>query len=138
MKQLFLSFTKVLSVSLIFSSVAIASGGYSSGSSGGYSSPTSRPVNRVDQDYELGKSIFQGRQAGVAKLSYCVEVDGEQTEVKKSSIKQFKRQSYSALANGLFDCDQPGTLVASHLDTDSLISVVYYLGKRYRLNLSGS
>jgi len=138
MKQLFLTLTKVLSASLIFSSVAMASGGYTSGGgSGGYSS-TPAPAKRVDQDYETGKSIFQGRQAGVEKLSYCVEVDGEPTEVKKSSIKQFKRQSYSALANGLFDCDEPGTLVGSKLDSDSLISVVYYLGKRYRLNLSGS
>ena len=125
-----------LVLSLILSSFAFASGGGGYTSTPSFSTPAPAPEVRVDQDYELGKSIFLGRQSGVAKIDYCVQVDGEPVAVKTSSIKNFKKQSYQALVGSLVNCDNPASLVSQELDSDSLFSVVYYLNKRYDLYLN--
>lgn len=127
---------KSLVLSFIFSSFALASGGYSAPSTPSISTPSRAAPSRVDQDYELGKSIYLGRQAGVAKIDYCVEVEGKPVSIKTSSIKNFKRTSYSSFSESLVNCDKPDTLASQELDSDSLFSVMYYLSKRYDLYLN--
>ena len=136
---------QALAVTLLVSSFAFASGGYNGGgySNGGFGTSSSnqpRQAKPVDQDYELGKSIYKGRQEGIAAIKYCLQVEGEAEAVKlkSRSIKLFKRESYDALAGSLVDCEQPGTLVSDRLDADSLQAVMYYLSKRYDLYLTSS
>ena len=115
------------------SATAFASGGGGGGYGGG---SYSQPQRQVDQTYEVGKSIYNGRQSGVASISYCVASGGVKLPVKSKSLKEYKKTTYDNLAQNLYNCDQPDTLVSSELSNDNLLYVLYYLNKRYRLGLS--
>jgi len=121
----------------IISSDIFASGGYGGGG-GGYSSPSPRPQRQVDQTYEVGKSIFNGRQRGAPKLSYCVMVEGEKVPVRRKSIKSFKHSNYNDLANNLYDCEEPDSKIVDKLGRDNFLYVAYYLNKRHKLYLKRS
>lgn len=116
---------------------AFASGSYGGGGGGGstFNAPQQRQIDPV---YEQGKAIFRGRSDGEPSLSYCVASEGEIVPVKRKSIKAFKKTSYEELAQNLYNCDAPDTLVANELTRDSLLYVLYYLNKRHRLGLKGS
>jgi len=134
MKKLIgLSLVVVVSTGLSFS--VLASGGYSGGS--GYSGSRSNTPNQrsVDTVYETGKAIYKGRKQGEPALAYCVASGDEKIPVKRKSLKGFKKKTYNDLAQNLFNCDQPETLIANELSKDSLLYVLYYLNKRHKLNL---
>lgn len=120
---------------LLSSFPTFASGGYSGG--GGYSGSRSAAPERkaVDTVYETGKAIFKGRKSGEPALSYCVVSAGQKIPVKRKSLKAYKKASYNNLADNLFNCDDPETLIASQLTKDSMLYVLYYLNKRHKLNL---
>ena len=126
--RIFLSFI-ITSVFISIPTLSSASGSYGGGSS------YTPPVKRVDQNYETGKAIFNGRLRGVEKLQYCVSVGGELLPVKRKALKSFKSGSYSQLSSNLFDCSQPDSPVSATLGSDNAFYVVYYLNKRYRLGL---
>ena len=128
---------------LAFSSSVLASGGGGGGGGGGgFSSRStgsySTPQRVVDQDYEIGKAIFTGRQTGVEKIAYCIKIEDQLTPVKRKSIKAFHKSSYENLTANLFDCNQPDTQVLDQIGRDNLLYVMYYLNKRYNLYLGGS
>lgn len=120
------------------STLSFASGGYSGG--GGFSRGGSGVENqrRVDQTYEIGKSIFNGRARGEPSLEYCVDVEGERLPVKRKSVKSFKKGTYNDFARSLYRCDEPESLIAESLTRDSLLYVIYYLNKRHKLDLRGA
>ena len=109
---------------------------YASGTYGGGSYNRSAEQRQVDQTYESGKAIFRGRASSAGKLKYCVSVDGELLPVKRSSLKGFKNTKYSDVANQLFNCDLPDKKIAEQLTKDEFLYVIYYLNKRFKLNLS--
>jgi len=127
----------ISALALLASSFIASASGYSSG---GYNSRDTQSVPRraVDQNYEVGKAIFNGRQKGEPSLQYCIVMDGEKVPVKRKSVKAYKGETYQAFADNLFQCDQPEKLVAEGLTRDSLLYVVYYLNKRHKLQLRGS
>ena len=88
----------------------------------------------VDPTYESGKAVYTGRSA--PKLSYCVKVGDEIIKVKRKSIKEFKQKSYSDLAKNLYRCDDPNQAIRGSLEKQQFLHVLYYLNKRYKLNLS--
>ncbi|MBX2849869.1 MAG: hypothetical protein KTR16_16210 [Acidiferrobacterales bacterium] len=92
-------------------------------------------VHIVDQAYELGKSVYKGRQDGIPKLSYCITAEGEQKRLKRRLIKSYKSTTFSNLASNLYNCDIPGKRIKSDLPRDEFLHVLYYLDKRYKLNL---
>ena len=129
-----------LTLMLGFSSIADASGGYGgsrgSGSLGGSSgSFGNSSLNRVDQSYEIGKSIYKGRR-GNAKIAYCVELDGEKVPLRRKTVKPFKQSSVNEFVDNLYNCDKLDQLISDYLDTEQFAYVLYYLNKRYKLNLS--
>jgi len=127
----------ILSASFALTSASVlASGGGGGGYGGGYSGQTQQ--RQIDQTYEVGKAIYNGRQSGFPKISYCVPFEGQKVPVKSKSIKQYKRTSYNELGQNLYNCDSPDTLVSSELSRDGMLHVLYYLNKRYRLSLRGS
>jgi len=121
------------------STLSFASGGYSGGG-GGFNRGNSGIENqrRVDQTYEIGKSIFNGRARGEPTLEYCVDVEGERLPVKRKSVKNFKKGTYNDFARSLYRCDAPDSLIADSLTRDSLLYVIYYLNKRHKLDLRGA
>jgi len=133
LSKIILAATVGLASASVFAS---GGGGYGGGGGGGFGS--SPPKRQIDQTYEVGKAIYNGRQSGFPKLSYCVLSDGEKVPVKSKSIKQYKKSSYSDLSASLYNCDTPDNLVANELSRDGLLHVLYYLNKRYRLSLKSS
>ena len=135
-RSLLILSTFLLALSQAPLSQASGGGGYSGGGGGSYNNTVrSKPV---DQNYEVGKAIYKGRQAGEPSLQYCVLADGEKVPLKRKSLKAYKNASYDTFANSLFQCDQPEKLVADGLSRDSLLYVLYYLNKRHNLKLKGS
>lgn len=140
-KPLFIAST-ILSV-LIVSPQLMASGGESDDNDSsdgpfGGSSDFDRIERVVDPTYESGKAIYTGRKRTVAKLSYCILSEQETVKVKRKTIKQFKQSSYSELAKSLYQCDVPGSTIKSQLESKDFLHVLYYLNKRYKLNLQRS
>lgn len=132
-KLTFLISTLILSAS---ASTAFASG-YSSGNYNSRNKDT-KQTRSVDQTYEVGKAIFNGRQQGEPSLQYCVVADGEKVPVKRSALKAYKGTTYDDFASNLYHCDQPEKPIAEGLTRDSFLYVVYYLNKRHKLQLKGS
>jgi len=121
----------------LFSISANASGGGGFGGGGGGFSGGSTSQRAVDQTYEVGKAIYNGRQRGTPRLSYCVASDDGKVPVKRKSLKPFKNTTFTNLAQNLYNCDNPESLVSEELSRDSLIHVLYYLDKRHKLSLRG-
>lgn len=134
-------FSKVIQIStlsiltIVFSGVANASGGYGGGGGsyggGGYSQPKQRVV---DQNYEAGKSIYSGRN-GAPKLEYCLKDEADAIKVSRSSIKTYKRAKFNDFNNALVECGS-NELISNALSRDQFILVSYYLNKRYKLYLN--
>lgn len=122
------------------STYSFASGGYSGGGGGfgGGGGNFSQQQRQVDQTYEVGKSIFNGRAKGEPSLEYCVDVEGERLPVKRKNVKSYKKGTYNEFASNLYRCDEPETRIAESLTRDSLLYVIYYLNKRHKLNLKGA
>lgn len=131
-------FLKACALLVLISTDALASGGYTGGGGGGFSSGSSSQQRQVDQTYEVGKSIYLGRQAGAPELSYCVMVEGDKVPVKRRTLKSFKHTNYNDLAANLYDCDEPDKKIVEKLGRDDFLYVVYYLNKRHKLQLKSS
>lgn len=110
-----------------------------SGVGGGLGSGVQQSQPRViDERYEYGKAVFLGREPGTAKIKYCVEHEGEVKKLKRKTLKRFKSGSAGAFANALLVCDQPDSLALRTLKDEQIPFVLYYLNKRYKLDLRNS
>ena len=129
--------TIIFSAALALSSGSVlASGGGGYGGSGGSYGGGQVQQRQVDQTYEVGKAIYNGRQSGVARLSYCVTAGDAKLPVKSKSLKPYKKTTYDNLSQNLYNCDKPDSLAADELSRDNLLYVLYYLNKRYNLRLA--
>ncbi|MEM7099418.1 MAG: hypothetical protein AAF541_14235 [Pseudomonadota bacterium] len=121
----------VLSTTLALPAISFASGGIG----GGFSNPGSSPRPPKDEVYEFGKSVYNGRAAGATKIKYCVKVDGELKKLKRKTARAYKSGSVKDFANALYDCKNPDTLALSTVERDHVPLVLYYLNKRFKLDL---
>lgn len=113
------------------SSLAAASGG------GGYDN-SAFSQNRIDQQYELGKSYYKSPQADGSRLEYCVKTDSGLKKLTRSSVKQFKRGTVSAFVNSLYSCNDPSLKIADAVASDKGDAILYYLNKRFKLRLAAN
>lgn len=114
---------------------AIPAIGFASGSTGDYGS--NRQVKEVDPAYERGKSIFTGRSKQYKKYKFCM-VNGSTQETSKLSrktLKTFKGSNYQALSESIVKCDEPNKPITSVVSQDDLSLLLYYVNKRYKLNI---
>ena len=126
---------------LIMSPQLLASGGESEDNDSegfGDSGSFERTERVVDPTYESGKAVYTGRKHATPKLSYCLKGEEGVVKVKRKTIKQFKKSSYSELAKSLYQCDTPDSTIKSQLESKDFLHVLYYLNKRYKLNLQRS
>ena len=123
-------------------SAVFASGDESSDDDSQFEEPnygsTEVPQRVVDPIYESGKSVYTGRSKSAPKLSYCLGSGESAVKVKRKSIKSFKKASFSELAKNLYSCDVPDQTIKSQLERKDFLHVLYYLNKRYKLNLARS
>lgn len=124
--------TTVLSIALL----SILSGGVFASSGGGesynYDKPTPKPI---DTKYEYGKSIYQGRDKSVGKVNFCISDGTSVKPVKASTLRPFKKGSVRNLTSSLYDCNNSSQQISEQINSKNLSYVVYYLNKRFRLNL---
>jgi len=111
-----------------------------SGSSGGFSGSTrgraAPPAPRaVDEVYEFGKALYLGRAPGAKKVNYCVNVDGAPKKLRGRILRSYKGAKQLDFANALVNCQQPDELALAGVKKEEIAYVIYYLNKRYRLNL---
>lgn len=121
-----------LSVLFLPSLVFASGGGGFSTSTDSFSTPAPQPV---DQAYEYGKALYNGRTDEIAKMSYCVKGEEDSTKVKTSSLRPFKGTSYDELAKNLYNCDNPEQDLLAVADSTQATYIVYYLDQRYNLDL---
>ena len=106
-------------------------GGYGGGTGGSYQSAP----RAVDERYEYGKAVFNGRISGIKAYQYCLDIDGEKKPLKRKTIKAYKKKTQLELANAIYDCERPELLVGQEMAKAEFSFLVYYLNKRYRLKL---
>ena len=116
---------------LMISPLAIAPGG------GGFDQ-SSFSQNRVDKQYETGKSYYKSRQADGSRLEYCVKTDDKLKKLSRSSVRPFKKGPASAFIASLYSCANPELKIAEVVPDDQGDAILYYLNKRFKLRLSGS
>ena len=115
--------------------LALPSTSFASGGIGGLSNPGNGPRAVKDEVYEFGKSVYNGRAAGSKKIKYCVKVDGEPKKLKRKTARLYKSGSVKDFALALVDCSNPDTLALSTVEKDHVPLVLYYLNKRFKLDL---
>ncbi|MEM9620032.1 MAG: hypothetical protein AAF993_00190 [Pseudomonadota bacterium] len=120
---------------LLVSGSALSSGGFGGGSPGGGLSGGAAP-RVVDEAYEFGKSVYKGRAQGSEKIDYCVKVDGEVKKLKRSTAKSYRNGPTRDFALALIDCETPDRLALTTMSREHVPLVLYYLNKRYKLDLT--
>ena len=111
--------------------IAFASGGVGGGG-GRWDSPEPRVV---DEAFEYGKAVYQGR-AGAPKQRYCLRGEEKPAKLKRKNLKPYKNTTLQALADDLVLCDMGDTSALAALDQQQASFLIYYLNKRFKLNLT--
>jgi hypothetical protein len=121
---------------IMFGSSVLASGGGGYRGGGGISGDYSS--RSVDEIYEAGKHIYNGRNKTYEKLKICVvdEAAAEKVKIKSKIMKTYKGKKLELLAHNLFDCKNPEQKILGLLTPDDMNLVLYYLNKRYKLKLT--
>ena len=130
MRYLMLFFLTVFTYSVTASS----GGGYGGGGGLGLGSSG----RAVDQAYEAGKNLFNGRNKTYEKFKICV-IDlesNDKVKIKSKTIKPYKGKKAAQLAYALYRCDDSDEQIIDVLSQTDLNLVLYYLNKRYKLQLS--
>ena len=94
----------------------------------------------VDQFYEFGKAIYVGRGSQFEKIKYCVAERGSDPggKLRGKTVKPYKGGDANEFGAQLFDCDEPERRINSVLAEVEMFAVLYYLNKRYKMNMTVS
>lgn len=137
MQPLLLKSASLASVLLLLVvDTAVASGGSGFPRASGPIGPGLQ--RQVDEIYEFGKAAYKGRIEGTEKIKYCVKHKDKLKKVKRSTVKQFRNGPTLNFARALLDCKQPDRLALTTMEREHVPAVLYYLNKRYRLELEES
>lgn len=104
---------------------------------GGSSDRRGNSTKAVDQLFERGKAVYQGRAQGVSKINYCIDNGTSKVKLKSKTAKSFRNTKANDFALALYDCNDTNTAVHTQLSRENLSLLIYYFNKRYRLNLAG-
>lgn len=124
----------ILGVAIALPLGAFASGGGGGFSGAGSSAPAPAP-REIDEAYEFGKSIYLGRAPGSQKIKYCVKVDGEARKLRGRTLRPYKGTNQIDFANALYSCENPEQRALLKVKKEEVAYVLYYLNKRYNLDL---
>jgi hypothetical protein len=131
--------TFVVSILLFWSSSSFADLGNMSGvhgSIGGAHNSSTRSMRIIDEEFEKGKGIFLGRNREVGKIKLCIASGDEQVKLKRKTLKPYKGATVNGLVNSLHNCDKPDEVMLERLGRVHMSYLIYYLNKRYKLQLT--
>lgn len=118
----------------------------SAGSGGGSYEPLTTEYNIKDPGYIRGREAFIGDDEN-NRIQFCVlPVDEDKQPVSiaqamdffklsKKSLRPYKNAEAVTLARALINCEAPKEYALKKITKPERIYVIYYLNKRYRLNL---
>lgn len=131
-----LALTRAIAIAIVITiapaPTALASGGAGGSLSNNGGSPVPR---KVDEVYEFGKALYLGRGPSSQKIRYCVLVDGAPKKLRLRNVRRYRSASQLDFANALYDCDNPEQRALLKIKKEEVAYVLYYLNKRYRLEL---
>ena len=127
---------KFAAIALAAGSIAVSATVSASGgggfNQGGFSS------QRIDQQYELGKSYYKSPQADGTRLEYCVKSDSGMQKLSRKTVRGFKRGPVANFVDSLYDCANPAVKIADAVPAEQGEAILYYLNKRFKLRLSST
>lgn len=91
----------------------------------------------VDQLYEKGKHLYRGKDKKYKGIKVCLKAGGDTgtSKLSRSSLKKYAKGSALDLAVNLYNCKAEEQQLANVYQGDDLAYLIYYLNKRYKLNL---
>lgn len=126
-----LKITSVLMISAVLMSAdVLASGPYLGDSEG----------NKIDFAYEHGKALYSGRMPSVGKIKFCVPKPGSDkfVKVKRKTLQPYVGGDIENLGYSLVNCEQSNERIVDRVGEQNTRFILYYLDKRYQLNLKRS
>lgn len=106
------------------------------GTMGGAHNSSTRSMRIIDEEFEKGKGIFLGRNREVGKIKLCVASGDEQVKLKRKALKSYKGATVNGFINSLHNCDKPDEVMLERLGRVHMSYLIYYLNKRYKLQLT--
>lgn len=116
-------------VGLVASATVMASNG------GGFNTGA-LSSQRIDQQYELGKSYYKSAQADGSRLEYCVKDNNSMKKLTRRSVKKFKKGPVNEFVDSLYNCASPDQKIADVVSDEQGTAILYYLNKRFKLRLT--
>ena len=107
-------------------------------SSGGGFNTGGHSSQRIDQQYELGKSYYKARQADGTQLQYCIKDNDSVKKLSRRSVRKFKNAAATDFVNSLYNCAAPDQKIVDLVNEEQGTAVLYYLNKRFKLRLKSS
>jgi len=126
---------RLLLITAATASLMIASS-LATASSGGGFNQSGLSSQRIDQQYEAGKSFYKSPQADGSRLEYCVKSDSGLKKLSRRSVKSFKRGPATAFVDSLYSCADANLKIADAGPDDQGDAILYYLNKRFKLRLT--
>lgn len=126
MRTHLLTFITVFTLFLSPFAMASSGGGFGQG---GYSQ------KKVDQQYEIGRSYYKGKQADGSTLTYCIKKGDSLSKLSRKSVKPYKKGTVSAFVDSLYSCADPDVKISELVGDSQGQAILYYLNKRFKLRL---
>lgn len=100
--------------------------------------PSSRSMRNVDKNYDRGKTIVMGRFQELGPLKFCVltEDESKQVKLKRKTLKPYHGVTTNKLVHSLYNCENPEELMFDRVGRLLMSDVIYYLNRRYKLQLT--
>jgi len=126
---------RLLLITAATASLMIASS-LATASSGGGFNQSGLSSQRIDQQYEAGKSFYKSPQADGTRLEYCLKSDSGLKKLSRRSVKSYKRGPATAFIDDLYSCADANLKIADAVPDDQGDAILYYLNKRFKLRLT--
>lgn len=125
-------------VTLLMAIVASTLSSYSPASGFARPGPGGLPQQVKDPAYERGKALFKGRIKNYRAVQVCLQntETGKLYKLSKSKLKPYRKAKAVKLALRLFNCKKTDQLIAKTYKGNDLAYLVYYLDKRYKLQMN--
>jgi len=110
---------------------------YSTASGYARPGPGGLPQQAKDPSYERGKALLKGRIKNYRGVQVCLldTETGKLHKPSKNKLQPYRKVKAVKLALQLFNCKQAETLIAKIYKGNDLAYLVYYLDRRYKLQM---
>ncbi len=123
----------IVTASIVMATIVMSQAAFAS--SGGAYRQNQSSQNKVDKEYELGKSYYRAAQADGTRLEYCVKDGDSLKKLSRRSVKPFKSGLVSNFSDSLYNCADASVKIFDIVADEQSNAILYYLNKRFKLRL---